>query len=165
MKKQSGFTLIELVVVIIILSILAAVAIPKFIALQSDARVSALLGLKGALDSAASLTYSRAAIDREEVGDTYGRPSDYYTVNGINIIYGYPEATIADLIEAAGLSTIDWDMVEGPNVVYINPAGGRTGINDTCKVIYREATEESRPQVYLSGGYNETADTATDVVC
>ncbi|MGL4893853.1 MAG: type II secretion system protein, partial [Shewanella sp.] len=45
MKKQQGFTLIELVVVIIILGILAVTAAPKFINLQGDARVSALNGL------------------------------------------------------------------------------------------------------------------------
>ena len=46
MKRQQGFTLIELVVVIIILGILAVTAAPKFINLQSDARASAIQGLK-----------------------------------------------------------------------------------------------------------------------
>ena len=48
-KNQKGFTLIELVVVIIILGILAVTAAPKFINLQGDARVSALAGMKAAL--------------------------------------------------------------------------------------------------------------------
>lgn len=51
MKKSSGFTLIELVVVIVILGILAATAAPKFMDLQKDARISALNGLMGALKS------------------------------------------------------------------------------------------------------------------
>ncbi|MGS0728942.1 type II secretion system protein, partial [Shewanella sp. 0m-11] len=52
MQKQNGFTLIELVVVIIILGILAVTAAPKFINLQSDARASALQGVKGAIQGA-----------------------------------------------------------------------------------------------------------------
>jgi MSHA pilin protein MshA len=63
MKRQQGFTLIELVVVIIILGILAVTAAPKFINLQSDARISALEGARGALQSANSIVYSRAALD------------------------------------------------------------------------------------------------------
>ena len=61
--KQSGFTLIELVIVISVLGILAATAAPKFINLQSDARISALNGVKAALEGGATLTYSRAALD------------------------------------------------------------------------------------------------------
>ena len=55
MKKQNGFTLIELVVVIIILGILAVTAAPKFINLQSDARETSLQGMKRAILGANSL--------------------------------------------------------------------------------------------------------------
>ncbi|MEI6895912.1 MAG: prepilin-type N-terminal cleavage/methylation domain-containing protein, partial [Psychromonas sp.] len=69
MKNQKGFTLIELVVVIIILGILAVTAAPKFINLQSDARLSTLQGLKGAIQGANSLVYSKAAIAGVETTD------------------------------------------------------------------------------------------------
>ncbi len=49
MKRQQGFTLIELVVVIVILGILAVTAAPKFMNLQGDARNASLQGLKGAI--------------------------------------------------------------------------------------------------------------------
>ena len=55
MKRQGGFTLIELVVVIVILGILAVTAAPKFLNLQSDARASSLQGLKGAMAGASGI--------------------------------------------------------------------------------------------------------------
>ncbi len=58
MKRQSGFTLIELVMVIVILGVLAAVAIPKFVDLKGNAQSAALSGVAGALSSASTLNYA-----------------------------------------------------------------------------------------------------------
>ena len=67
-NKQAGFTLIELVVVIVILGILAVTAIPKFVDLSGDARQAATDGVAGALGSAASINYA-TAVARGRTGD------------------------------------------------------------------------------------------------
>ncbi|MPW31182.1 prepilin-type N-terminal cleavage/methylation domain-containing protein [Agarivorans sp. B2Z047] len=63
MNKQSGFTLIELVIVIIVLGILSVVAAPKFLNLQSDAKKATLEGAAAAVKTSADLVFNQAAID------------------------------------------------------------------------------------------------------
>ncbi|APW41276.1 type II secretion system protein [Rhodoferax saidenbachensis] len=61
-QAQRGFTLIELVMVIVILGVLAAVAIPKFVDLKSDAQAASLKGVAGAAASASAINYGGCAI-------------------------------------------------------------------------------------------------------
>ena len=102
MKKQSGFTLIELVIVIIILGILAVTAAPKFLNLQDDAKKSAAQGVQAAVSSSAQLVYSKSALEGIE-----REPSDAVSSSdgtNIDVVYGYPAATDAGIKNAV---TID----------------------------------------------------------
>ncbi len=60
--RRNGFTLIELVVVIVLLGILAVTAAPRFLNLQTDARNAALEGLKGSIESGLGIGYGKMAV-------------------------------------------------------------------------------------------------------
>ncbi|WP_423841997.1 prepilin-type N-terminal cleavage/methylation domain-containing protein [Aeromonas veronii] len=75
MKKQAGFTLIELVIVIIILGILAVTAAPKFLNLQDDAKKAAADGVLSGISSAMQLVYSKSALEGEEKAEKTDNPA------------------------------------------------------------------------------------------
>ncbi len=95
MQKSKGFTLVELVIVIVILGILAITAAPKFLNLSSDAKISTVNGVKGALQSANAIIYSKAVLAGVHKKDTGATVA----VEGGNVAlaYGYVTDTAAEV--------------------------------------------------------------------
>ena len=153
-KAQSGFTLIEVVTVIVILGILSATAIPKFLDLQGNARAATMKGLKGALEGAATLTFSRAAIDGYEMNSAAQNAAltKPYTVNGAIVEFGYPVATKMSLEAVAELSAGDWSFklpIQATTPPSIEIALDND--NSGCMVVYQQALAGQRPIIQVSG--------------
>ncbi|MCD9525273.1 type II secretion system protein [Photobacterium carnosum] len=126
--RNKGFTLIELVVVIVILGILAVVAAPKFMGLQRDARIADLKGLEGGLKAANEMVYAKAAMKGLEHSEFFHSKTseNNIEVNGVPVPlhYGYIIPTANNLKSILDISDGDWN-IQGYsglfNPIYMTP--------------------------------------------
>jgi len=143
MRTSQGFTLIELIVVIVILGILAATALPKFVNLGGDARRSVMKGVEGSMRAANAILYAKAAVagSQSAASTTIPHPAGAGTVA---VAYGFASnatelAKVMDLSPAADFTNTGAE---------IRHSGA--GTPASCQVAYTAATSATTPPVYTT---------------
>ncbi len=154
--KKEGFTLIELVIVIVILGILAAVAVPKFAGLTKEAKVSSVKGFTGSLRAAANIVHGKwLAQDNSSLDNiTLEDGSEIEICAGSNVgngcnnsaIKGYPIATEDGIVKAVDFDNKTFTIDASGNVVHFYYKG-TSDESGNCYVKYDYNQSDKGPKI------------------
>ena len=144
--SQKGFTLIELVVVIVILGILAVTAAPKFIDLTGDAKGSVIKAVQGSLNSAADMAHAKALVEGTETGPL--------SIAGENItfVHGYPDKESINRLMDIDTSSSESVFVFTEAATVSSATYSYKGVTtpSTCIATYNESTAKNTKPVINS---------------
>jgi len=151
---QSGFTLIELIMVIVILGILSAFALPKFADFSGDAEKSSAEGARGAVKSASAITHAQYLAAGNSPGTVVLEDTT------IDMVLGYPSAndsaTNGNICDAAGIDTNDYTcestgtgVADDPHVMTITVSG------KNCNFTYTEPDVDEDPATPVISGLSD----------